>query len=366
MAGCLVLFILLLISVWLADIFGDTVGGSFFWGIIIISAVLGKIFSKTDADNHQIKAVKNKEENSTQVSVIQSEETPMLFQENQPIPKQPVNKEHRLPKSSQKRSTKEWRESNTKTRNLNTISFSYSDVDDNFSYRTIDIHLVDSKYIEGYCHDRKAERTFRIDRILGGVTLKSNDEYLSLDDWLKEKGIYSRYRETFANNKPEQLEICFTGFLKNQREYLETLATIHDFLVRKTVTINLTYLVCGKNAGWSKKQQAESNGASCMNESEFLTMIDTGEIPDPETKQAIDGDNPLSGKTLCFVGRFKSFTLSEGKVLAEKHNAIVSNQVARNTDYLICGERAGAKLIQAQNLDIPILVEDDFLALVRT
>lgn len=284
MAGCLVLFILLLISVWLADIFGDTVGGSFFWGIIIISAVLGKIFSKTDADNHQIKAVKNKEENSTQVSVIQSEETPTLFQENQSIPKRPVNKQHRLPKSSQKRSTKEWRESKitSDVDNINiplnkTVSFLYEDAAGNISFRTINTQNVTRSYVDGYCHDRRAVRTFKTERIIGSITM-SNTE-ISVDHWLSLNGVGVAKKTSTSKIDNTLLEVCFTGFKQDDKKRLEALAVKNNLKVRVSVTKKLAFLVCGKTAGPSKKSQAELNGAVCLSEAEFLEMIESGEIP---------------------------------------------------------------------------------------
>lgn len=71
----------------------------------------------------------------------------------------------------------------------------------------------------------------------------------------------------------------FYRFSKVDREYLETLAEIHDFKVRKTVTKNLNFLIMGDNAGPTKINSAIDVGAILLDENEFKTMIETGEIP---------------------------------------------------------------------------------------
>lgn len=40
------------------------------------------------------------------------------------------------------------------------------------------------------------------------------------------------------------------------------------------------------------------------------------------------------------------------------------SSVSKNTDYLICGEKAGSKLAKAQSLGIKILSEVEFLDMI--
>ncbi len=164
----------------------------------------------------------------------------------------------------------------------NTISFSYEDADGNITFRTIDIHSVDSRYIEGYCHDRKATRTFRIDRVLGSIHIGS--QIVPIDEWLASRGIkqsnfYSSYNQS-KTPKPELLEVCFTGFKAVEKAELVELAEDYGFTVRASVTKNLNYLVCGDNAGWEKKEKAIDNGTMIIDKDDFIEMIETGEIPD--------------------------------------------------------------------------------------
>lgn len=73
--------------------------------------------------------------------------------------------------------------------------------------------------------------------------------------------------------------ILFTGFKSADRARLEELATKSKLLVRKTVTSELTLLVAGYNAGPAKLTNAKNEGATILTESQFMKLLDTGELP---------------------------------------------------------------------------------------
>ena len=74
-------------------------------------------------------------------------------------------------------------------------------------------------------------------------------------------------------------ELCFTGFKKPDKAELFELAEQNGFFVRKTVSANLTALVCGKNAGPSKIKQAKEIGATLIDgKKAFLEFLETGEL----------------------------------------------------------------------------------------
>lgn len=63
------------------------------------------------------------------------------------------------------------------------VEFTYEDSNGDISYRTVTVHSVTRTYLKGECHDRQAERTFRLDRIIGDLTDCNTGELMSPDRW---------------------------------------------------------------------------------------------------------------------------------------------------------------------------------------
>lgn len=77
------------------------------------------------------------------------------------------------------------------------------------------------------------------------------------------------------------------------------------------------------------------------------------------------GKLPLAGKTFVLTGTLTSFTRDEAREQLQALGAKVAGSVSKNTDYLVCGEDPGSKLDKAQQLDVKVLEEKDFLALIK-
>lgn len=61
---------------------------------------------------------------------------------------------------------------------LGTVAFTYEDSTGDVTYRTVTLHSVTATHLKGECHDRGAERTFRVDRIIGDVVDLETGEIL--------------------------------------------------------------------------------------------------------------------------------------------------------------------------------------------
>ncbi|MBN1952712.1 MAG: NAD-dependent DNA ligase LigA [Bacteroidales bacterium] len=75
--------------------------------------------------------------------------------------------------------------------------------------------------------------------------------------------------------------------------------------------------------------------------------------------------NALAGKSLIISGVFSKYSREEIKALIEQNGGKNVSSISTKTDYLVAGENIGpAKLKKAQDLNISILNEDEFLNLI--
>jgi DNA ligase (NAD+) len=84
----------------------------------------------------------------------------------------------------------------------------------------------------------------------------------------------------------------------------------------------------------------------------------------PQPVKARAHTSPLAGKALVFTGTLKSMSRSEAKARAERLGARVLGSVSRNTDYVVAGPGAGAKLSDARVLGVKVIREGDWLKLI--
>lgn len=74
--------------------------------------------------------------------------------------------------------------------------------------------------------------------------------------------------------------------------------------------------------------------------------------------------NALAGQTFVLTGELSRFTRKEATEKLEALGAKVSGSVSKKTSYVVAGEAAGSKLKKANELGIPVLSEDDLVALL--
>ncbi|MBD5219615.1 MAG: NAD-dependent DNA ligase LigA [Bacteroidales bacterium] len=85
----------------------------------------------------------------------------------------------------------------------------------------------------------------------------------------------------------------------------------------------------------------------------------------PEGHDAGPVSDLLAGKTLVISGVFSRHSRDEYKALIEKHGGKNSGSISKKTDYVLAGDNMGpAKLEKAEKLGIPIIDENEFLAMI--
>ena len=83
------------------------------------------------------------------------------------------------------------------------------------------------------------------------------------------------------------------------------------------------------------------------------------------TSMRVLSDDRFTGKTFVLTGALSKFTREEATEKIELLGGKTAGSVSKKTSYVVVGENAGSKERKARELGIPILSEDDFLAMIQ-
>ena len=76
-------------------------------------------------------------------------------------------------------------------------------------------------------------------------------------------------------------------------------------------------------------------------------------------------DERFTGMTFVLTGTLTRFDRKTAQSLIEERGGKASGSVSKRTTYVVAGEAAGSKLKKAQELNIPVLTEDEFAAMLE-
>lgn len=98
---------------------------------------------------------------------------------------------------------------------------------------------------------------------------------------------------------------------------------------------------------------------------DIIEQLQNAGVEWPEAEpQGQDNDAPLAGKTAVITGTLASMSRDQAKEYLQQLGAKVSGSVSKKTDFLVAGEKAGSKLTKAQQLEVEVLGNDAFMALL--
>jgi DNA ligase (NAD+) len=111
---------------------------------------------------------------------------------------------------------------------------------------------------------------------------------------------------------------------------------------------------------------AETIAAYCAEprNRELLDKLAAVGVKPQEDERAPKSDE-FAGKTFVFTGTLTQLTREEAEAMVKQRGGRASGSVSKQTSYVVAGEKAGSKLDKAQELGVPVLSEDDFLALIE-
>ena len=86
----------------------------------------------------------------------------------------------------------------------------------------------------------------------------------------------------------------------------------------------------------------------------------------PDIERKSDHELPLKDQTFVLTGTLSKMGRNEAKAALQVLGAKVSGSVSVKTDYLVAGEKAGSKLVKAQDLGVSVLTEDEMITLLNS
>ena len=76
-------------------------------------------------------------------------------------------------------------------------------------------------------------------------------------------------------------------------------------------------------------------------------------------------DDRFAGMTFVLTGTLTRFDRKTAQAMIEDRGGKAAGSVSKRTTYVVAGEAAGSKLKKAQELNIPVLTEDEFAAMLE-
>lgn len=93
-------------------------------------------------------------------------------------------------------------------------------------------------------------------------------------------------------------------------------------------------------------------------------LLDSGFTIEAPTSAASSRAS-LEGKTFVFTGGLNDLTREQAGRLVEERGGRIASSVSKKTSFVVAGEEAGSKLVQARKLGIAVLTEKEFRAMVE-
>ena len=96
---------------------------------------------------------------------------------------------------------------------------------------------------------------------------------------------------------------------------------------------------------------------------DLIARLKAADVNMESTRQLVD--DRFAGMTFVLTGTLTQFDQKTAQSLIEERGGKASGSVSKKTTYVVAGEAAGSKLKKAQELNIPILTEEEFAKMLE-
>jgi len=96
-----------------------------------------------------------------------------------------------------------------------------------------------------------------------------------------------------------------------------------------------------------------------------LTKLREADVKMEKNKSKKEIPQYLEEKSFVFTGALDHYTRKEASDLVRTYGGKVKSSVSSKTSYLVVGDNPGSKYEQAQDLDVDILNEDEFMEILK-
>ena len=215
---------------------------------------------------------------------------------------------------------------------------------DGFGAKLVD-QLVDAKMINNVADifHLKLKQLSELERMAEKSSQKIMDAIDSSKSTTMARFIHALSIRNVGEHASKVLEKSFSGNLdKLMLAKIEDLTPIHEI-------------------GGIMAESIVNFFSDLSNQRVVQVCMDSG-IHFAEVKQIQESE--FSGKTFVFTGSLEKFSREDARSMVEKLGARASGSVSSKTDFLIIGIGAGSKLKKAEELNISIMTEDEFLNMI--
>lgn len=98
---------------------------------------------------------------------------------------------------------------------------------------------------------------------------------------------------------------------------------------------------------------------------EILNQLEQQGVTMELAKETDVSPQIFEGKTFVVTGTLPTLGRQEATELIEKYGGKATGSVSKKTDYVVAGEAAGSKLTKARELQIPVLTEEELIAMTK-